>query len=136
MVEFRLEQVMIRILLVEEQESIRLGLRMHFALEPDLLVVGEASDGPEALQFAQELQPDVILMGIQLPRLDGLSVAEKLIASQPNCAVIILTLHDEPVNRERAKQIGVAAFISKEKPDGALIDTLRDCALKHRGLHA
>lgn len=116
---------MIKILLVDDDPNIRRGLRMLLGMEPDFSVVGEASDGWDALRLARELLPDVIVMDIRLPTLDGVSAAENLSKSRPNTKVIILTLYDDPANRGRAKQIGVAAFISKEKSDGALTDAIR-----------
>ena len=76
---------MIKILLVDDDPNIRRGLRMLLVIEPDFSVVGEAGDGWEALRLARELQPDVVVMDIRLPNLDGLSAAERLRASQPNC---------------------------------------------------
>jgi DNA-binding NarL/FixJ family response regulator len=121
---------MIKILLVDDDPNIRRGVRMHLALEADLSVVGEASDGWEALRLARELQPDVVVMDIRLPSLDGLSAAERLRESQPACKVVILTLYDEPSNRERAEQIGVAAFIPKQKTDGELVNAIRNAVLE------
>jgi len=103
---------------------------MNLALQPDFSIVGEASNGWEALQLARELQPDVVLMDIRLPSLDGLSAAERLRQSQPQSAVIILTLYDEPVNRQRAEQLGVAAFVPKRKADGELVNAIRKSILR------
>jgi DNA-binding NarL/FixJ family response regulator len=121
---------MIKILLVDDDPNIRRGVRMNLALESDLSVVGEAGDGWEALRLARELQPDVVVMDIRLPSLDGLSAAERLHESQPACKVVILTLYDEPSNRERAARIGVAAFIPKQKTDGELVNAIRNAILE------
>ena len=120
---------MIKILLVDDDPHIRRGVRMHLALEPDFSVIGEAGDGWEALRLARELQPDVVVMDIRLPSLDGLSAAERLRQSQLQCAVIILTLYDEPSNRQRAERIGVAAFVPKRKTDGDLANAIRNSIL-------
>lgn len=120
---------MIKILLVDDDPNIRRGLRMLLVMESDFSVVGEADDGWEALRLARELQPNVVVMDIRLPNLDGLSAAERLKESQPDCAVVILTLYDEPVNRERAQQVAVAAFIGKERSDGALVNAIRNAVL-------
>ena len=119
---------MIKILLVEDEPNVRRGIRMHLALEPDFTLVGEAGDGWEALRMAQQFQPDVVIMDLRLPGLDGLSAAERLLAAQPRCAVVILTLYDEPANREQAERVGVSAFIGKDKPGGALADAIRKAA--------
>mgnify|MGYP000878639322 CR=1 FL=1 len=121
---------MIKILLVDDDPNIRRGLRMLLVMESDFSIVGEANDGWEALRLTRELQPDVAVMDIRLPSLDGLSAAERLRVSQPNSKVIILTLYDEPANRERAEQIGVAAFIPKQKTDGELVNAIRNAILE------
>lgn len=121
---------MIKILLVDDDPNIRRGLRMNLALEPDFSVVGEAGDGWEALRLARELQPDVVVIDVRLPSLDGLGAAERLRQSQPQCAVIILTLYDEPSNRARAEQIGVTAFLSKGKSADELKQTIRKTILE------
>lgn len=120
---------MIKILLVDDDPNIRRGLRMLLVMEADLSVVGEAGDGWEALRLARELQPNVVVMDIRLPGLDGLSAAERLGKSQPDCKVIILTLYDDPANRKRAAQIGVLAFIGKGKFDGTLVEAIRNAVL-------
>ena len=84
----------------------------------------------KSLRLARELQPDVIVMDIRLPDLDGLSAAERLRESQPHCKIIILTLYDEPLNRKRAEQVGVAAFIPKQKTDGELVNAIRKVILE------
>lgn len=116
---------MIKILLVDDDPHIRRGLRMNFALEADFVVVGEAGDGWEALRLARELQPDVAVLDVRLPSLDGLSVAERLRQAQPRCAIIMLTLYDEPAHRSRAEQAGVAAFLSKSAAVDGLKHTIR-----------
>lgn len=121
---------MIKILLVDDDPNIRRGVRMNLSLEPDFSVVGEAGDGWEALRLAREFQPDAVVMDIRLPSLDGLSAAERLRQSQPRCAIIILTLYDEPSNRQRAEQVGAAAFIPKQKTDGELANAIRRAILE------
>jgi DNA-binding NarL/FixJ family response regulator len=121
---------MIKILLVDDDPNIRRGVRMNLALESDFSVVGEAGDGWEALRLTRELQPDVVVMDIRLPGLDGLTAAERLREAQPRCKVIMLTLYDEPANRKRAEQAGVAAFIPKQKTDGELVNAIRNAILQ------
>ncbi len=116
---------MIKILLVDDDPNVRRGVRMNLTLEPDFSVVGEAGNGWEALRLTHELQPDVVVMDIRLPLLDGLSAAERLRQSQPQCAVVILTLYDEPSNRERAAKAGASVFLSKQKSGGELVRAIR-----------
>ena len=116
---------MIKILLVDEEASIRRGLRMRLNVEADFIVTGETGDGWDALRLVRELQPDVIVTGINLPGMDGIALTERLHRDFPECAVIILSLYDEPSNRERAAKAGASAFVSKQKPDGELTETIR-----------
>ena len=116
---------MIKILIVDEEASIRRGLRMRLNVETDFVVAGEAGDGWEALRLVRELQPDVVVTGINLPGMDGITLTERLHRDFPNCAVIILSLYDEPSNRERAAKAGASAFLSKQKPNGELTETIR-----------
>jgi DNA-binding NarL/FixJ family response regulator len=122
---------MIKILLVDEEASIRRGLRMRLNVEADFIVTGETGDGWDALRLVRELQPDVVVTGINLPGLDGIALTERLCRDFPNCAVIILSLYDEPSNRERALKAGASAFVSKQKPDGELVDAIRSTGLPH-----
>lgn len=121
---------MIKILLVDEGASIRRGVRMRFSLEPDFAVVGEASDGWEALDLVRELRPDVVVTGIRLPGMDGIALIERLRRDFPNCAVVVLSLYDDSVTRERAARAGAACFISKQKPNGDLAEAIRSVAAK------
>ena len=98
---------------------------MRLTVESDLSVVGEAGDGWEALRFVRELQPDVVVTGIHLPGMDGITLTERLRRDFPNCPVIILSLYDEPSNLKRAAKAGASAFVSKQKPDGELIEAIR-----------
>lgn len=116
---------MIKILLVDDQIMVRRGLRMRLALESDLEVIGEASNGWEALELSRILNPDVIVMDIEMPDLDGISALRMLYDANPNFDVIILTLHDAPQNRARALASGAKAFVSKQGGAKVLIDTIR-----------
>lgn len=118
----------IRLLLVDDQASVRKGLRMRLALEPDLVVVGEAGDGVEALRGVFQLEPDVVVMDIAMPRMDGLAAAEALRTIAPACPVVMLTLHDNVATRERARQAGVAAFVGKQSDDAVLLAAIRQVA--------
>lgn len=121
---------MIKILLVDEKASIRRGVRMRLALEPDFAVVGEAEDGWEALALVRELRPDVVLTGIRLPHLDGIALTERVRQDFPACAVVILSLYDDPATQARALKAGAASFLSKQKPDGELAEAIRKVVLK------
>ena len=122
---------MIKILIVDEEASIRRGLRMRLNVETDFFVTGETGDGWEALRLVRELQPDVVVTGIQLSGMDGITLTERLHRDFPNCPVVVLSLYDEQSNRERALKAGASAFVSKQKPDGELIEAIRSIESKN-----
>ncbi|HEX6606783.1 MAG TPA: response regulator transcription factor [Chloroflexia bacterium] len=119
---------MIRVLVVDDQPAIRRGLRMRLGLEDDLIVVGEAPDGPAALALAPALRPDVILLDVQMPGMDGIDTAEALRALAPACAVVLLTLHGDPITRARAEAAGVVVFVEKHEADMALVQAIHRAA--------
>jgi DNA-binding NarL/FixJ family response regulator len=119
---------MIRILVVDDQPTVRQGLRMRLALETDCLVVGEAGTGSAALQLVRSVKPDVILMDVEMPDMDGVEAAEKVRAIAPDSAVVILTIHDDAATRARASTTGVAAFVGKHDPTEQLLEAIRQAA--------
>jgi DNA-binding NarL/FixJ family response regulator len=123
---------LIRVLVVDDQASIRRGLQMRLSLEPDLAVVGEASDGERALEAAVSFSPDVILMDIEMPVMDGITATSRLATAAPASAVVMLSLHDDPDTRERAKAAGATGFVAKHEIDCALTDAIRAAAARPR----
>ena len=95
---------------------------MRLTLEPDLEIIGEASNGSANVY---KLTPDVIVMDIEMPELDGISALQMLRETMPDCSVIILTLHDDAQNRTRALASGAKAFVPKQGGASALIDAIR-----------
>ena len=116
---------MIRVVLVDDQPHVRRGLRMRLGLEPDLTVVGEAGDGEAALQVARLVAPDVVIMDVEMPVLDGIAAAERLRAVAPRCSIVMLSLYDDAQTRARAASAGACAFVAKTKMDEALVDAIR-----------
>lgn len=116
---------MIRVLVVDDQASIRQGLYMRLSLEPDIEVVGEAAEGEAALAQAATLQPDVIIMDVEMPHMDGISATAALRTSVPASAVIILSMHSDPALRARAADAGAAAFVEKKAVEPALLLAIR-----------
>lgn len=98
---------------------------MLLSLEPDVAVIGEAANGPAAVALAEQLRPDVVLMDIVMPEGDGIDAAAALRSVRPEVAVVILTLYDNPQNRERARAAGVAAFLGKHVEPEVLLSTIR-----------
>ena len=103
---------------------------MRLNVETDFIVTGETGDGWEALRLVRELQPDVVVTGIKLPGMDGITLTERLHHDFPNCAVVVLSLYDEQSNRERSLKAGASAFVSKQNPDGMLVNAIREAVGK------
>src|SRR5262249_158146 len=124
------EVLMIRVLLVDDQTVVRRGLRVLFHLEPDLEVVGEASTGSEALALAQTLMPDVVLMDLQMPEMDGIEATAALRRVVPQSVVVILSIHNDAQTRERAQAAGAVAFVEKRGATDALLSAIRLAAVQ------
>ena len=119
---------MIRLLLVDDQPAVRRGLGLRFHLEPDLEVVGEASTGSEALALAQTLTPDVVLMDIEMPGMDGIAATAALRRVVPQSVVVILSIHDDAQTRGRAQASGAVAFVEKRGAIDSLLAAIRQAA--------
>jgi DNA-binding NarL/FixJ family response regulator len=118
----------IRVYLVDDERLVREGLRMRLSMERDLTVVGEAADGASALIGLAEARPDVVVMDVELPQIDGIRTAAVLRSIRPQIAVVMLSLHDDPATRARAAANGAAGFVSKQASDQALLDAIRMAA--------
>ena len=118
----------IKLLVVDDVPSVRRGLRMRLSLECDLQVVGEAASGEEALAVVRALQPDVILMDIEMPGIDGLVATSAMRSVAPQSAVVTLSLHDDAASREKALAAGATAFVGKHEASEALLLAIRDAA--------
>jgi DNA-binding NarL/FixJ family response regulator len=119
---------MITILLVDDQPIVREGLTIRLQLELDLRVVGEAKSGEEALLLAAQLHPNVVLMDIDLPCMDGIAAAAELRELAPQSAVVILSLCDDRRTREAAYAAGAVFFVSKHDPGDTLLGAIRRAA--------
>ena len=116
---------MIRTLLAEDQAMVRGALAALLALEPDIEIVGEATRGDEVLDLALSSQPDIALLDIEMPGIDGLAAAAQLRAHVPACKVIILTTFGRPGYLRRAMESGVAGFLVKDAPAAQLAAAIR-----------
>jgi len=119
---------MIKILIADDHLIIRQGLRLILETENDLELVGEASDGSEAISLCQKLNPDVVLMDLRMPNMDGLSAIEKLRVDQPHIAVVILTTFNEDELMFRGLQAGAHGYLLKDTDRNTLFNTIRAAA--------
>ncbi len=119
------EKTMITLLLVDDEPLVRYGLHTWLARVGDITVIGEASNGGEAIALAQALQPDVVLMDISMPTIDGIAATAALHASVPQSAVVLLSLHDDATMRARAQAAGAVTLVGKQDGVKALLAAIR-----------
>jgi len=115
----------IRILIADDHLIVREGLRLIMDTESSIELVGEASNGAEAVELASELQPEVILMDLRMPRVDGLSAIKQLQIDQPDIAIVILTTFNEDKLMREGLQAGARGFLLKDTDRKTLFNTIR-----------
>jgi DNA-binding NarL/FixJ family response regulator len=115
----------IRVLLVDDQQLIRAGLRMLCDAEPGLEVVGEAGDGRAAVELATRLAPDVIVMDLRMPGVDGITATSRIIAARPAARVLVLTTFGDDDHLYPALQAGACGFLLKDAPPAELLNGIR-----------
>jgi DNA-binding NarL/FixJ family response regulator len=117
----------IRLLIVDDQELVRTGFRLFLETHDDLDVVGEAGDGAEAIERARRLRPDVILMDIRMPRMDGIEATARLTSAglEPPPRVLVLTTFDLDEYVFGALRAGAAGFLLKDAPRERLVEAIR-----------
>ncbi|WP_242888487.1 response regulator [Actinomadura litoris] len=118
----------IRVLLVDDQPMIRTGFRLILETEPDIEVVGESADGMAAVRDTAELRPDIVLMDIRMPRLDGVEATRLIARSGPESKVIILTTFDLDAHVLDALRAGASGFLVKDGPADSLVAAIRTVA--------
>jgi DNA-binding NarL/FixJ family response regulator len=118
----------VRVLLVDDQPLLRTGFRMVLGGEVDLDVVGEAGDGAEAVDLARRLLPDVVLMDIRMPRMDGVAATRAIVAARLPVRVLILTTFDLDEYVVGALRAGASGFLSKDVPAADLVTAIRAVA--------
>jgi DNA-binding NarL/FixJ family response regulator len=114
------------ILIADDAEEVRRDLRTILQLAPDLLVLGEAINGIEAVAMAESLRPDIVLMDLRMPGIDGLEAAEQIKKRDLAKGVIMLTIYGQQENRTRAANVGVDLFIEKDTEIDVLIASVRE----------
>ncbi|MEO3778734.1 response regulator transcription factor [Micromonospora sp. B11E3] len=140
---------MIRVLLVDDQHLIRAGLRMLCDAQPDIEVVGEADNGRDAVTLAARLVPDVVVMDLRMPGVDGITATTRILADRPAIRVLVLTTFGDDDHLYPALTAGACGFLLKDAPPADLLDGVRRAAagespfsqevlrrLVHRAVHA
>lgn len=122
----------IRLLIADDQALVRGALGALLDLEPDLAVVGMASDGAEALRLAEELRPDVCLMDVQMPGMDGVEATRRIREASPGTRILVVTTFARPGYLRSALDAGASGFIVKDTPAEQLAEAVRRV---HSGLH-
>lgn len=116
---------MIRVLLVDDQSLVRAGFRMILKAEPGVAVVGEAADGAAAVTLAGRLSPDVVLMDIRMPDVDGITATRRIVTGPDAPRVVILTTFDLDEYVYGALRAGASAFLLKDAPESQLLAAIR-----------
>jgi DNA-binding NarL/FixJ family response regulator len=116
--------MLIRVLLVDDQDLYREGLHTLLSVQPDVDVIGEASNGEEALRLAAMLRPDVVLMDLRMPVMDGVTATRCLHRDQPACRVIMLSTFDDEESRARGLEAGAVAYLLKDIPLDDLVKAI------------
>ncbi len=116
----------ISLLVVDDHAPYRKGLRSMFELEPDIEVIGEASDGMEALDKVEELHPDIVLMDVNMPGMDGMQATRKLADAYPGILVIMLTMFKGEEHLREARRAGASAYVLKDSGSEILLETIHD----------
>jgi DNA-binding NarL/FixJ family response regulator len=119
---------MIRILLVDDQELMRVGFSMVLGAQPDIEIVGEAANGEEAIAKTAELHPDVVLMDVRMPGMDGIAATEQIVANYPDTKVIVLTTYDLDDYAFAGLRAGASGFLVKDVPPEHLVAAIRAVA--------
>jgi DNA-binding NarL/FixJ family response regulator len=115
----------LRVLLADDQRLVRTGFRMILGAEDDLEVVGEAADGLEAVELVTRLEPDVVLMDIRMPGIDGIEATRRALAVRPDVRVVVLTTFDLDEYVYAALRAGASAFLLKDAKESQLLAAIR-----------
>lgn len=119
----------IKILLAEDHRTVREGLKMIVNAEEDMVVIGEADNGREAIELAQELMPDVVLMDVSMPELNGLIATAKLKRTLPDIKILTVTRHTDDAYLQELLRAGVNGYVLKQSPASELLRAIRIIAM-------
>lgn len=118
----------IRILLADDHTVVRQGFRMIVAAQPDMEIVGEASNGREAVELSEQLQPDVVVMDVAMPELNGIEATRRLMTSAPRTRVLALSMHKDSVYVREILRAGARGYLLKDAFDRDLLAAIRAVA--------
>ena len=121
-------QKKIRILLADDHAVVRQGFRMILAAEPDMVIVGEAANGREAVELAERLQPDLVVMDVAMPELNGIEATRRLGESSPRTRVLALSMHKDSVYVREILRAGARGYLLKDAFDSDLVAAVRAVA--------
>jgi DNA-binding NarL/FixJ family response regulator len=119
---------LIRVLLADDHDILRQGLKLLLAAQPDIEVIGEARTGKEAIEQAQELQPDIIVMDISMAEMDGMEACQHIRIQHPNIQVLMLTMHESEEYFLQSLRMGAAGYIVKKAAPADLCMAVRTTA--------
>ena len=115
----------IRILLADDHAVVRQGFKLILSAQPDMEIVGEAGNGREATQLAEELRPDVVVMDVAMPELNGIEATRRLSVSAPHTRVVALSMHKDSVYVREILRAGARGYLLKDSPAGDLVSAVR-----------
>jgi DNA-binding NarL/FixJ family response regulator len=118
----------IRILLADDHVLVRQGFRMILAAQPDMEIVGEAGNGREAVEYAEKLKPDIVIMDVAMPELNGIEATRRLAASLPRTRVLALSMHKDSVYVREILRSGARGYLLKDSADADLLAAVRAVA--------
>jgi DNA-binding NarL/FixJ family response regulator len=118
----------LKVLLVDDHALVRRGFRRMLEDEPSFEIVGEASDGLEAVQIAEQLKPDVIVMDCALPQINGIEASRRILAKRPETAILMLSMHSEDTLIRQALEAGAKGYVLKNAMDLDLVSAIKKVA--------
>ena len=121
---------MTRLLIVDDHAAVRQGLEQMFATVPGIEVVGVAADGRQAVSQADQLRPDVVLMDVEMPDVDGVEATRRIVATHPSSQVVILTASDDHCRIQDALRAGAASYVLKHCDPEQVVRAVQDARTK------
>ena len=121
-----------KVLIVDDHSLVRMGLAALFGYQKDFVVAGEAEDGEQAVRLARETKPNVIVMDLMMPMMDGVEATRRIHAEQPDVKIMILTTFGTSADVARAVQAGAVAALMKDTPNDELLNAIRTIAAGER----